>query len=58
VGRQVVLGQSTYDLIDAPASVASLFTTHTVHLKGYDEPEDVRALDVADLPGLLAALRA
>lgn len=56
VGREIVLGKSTYDLIDLPADVRSLFTTHTVHLKGYDAPEEVHGLALAELPRLVAAL--
>ncbi len=58
VGRQIVLGASTFGLIDAPEAARPLFTTHTVLLKGYDEPEDVYALDVENVPRLLTALRA
>jgi adenylate cyclase len=56
VGREIVLGGSTYELIDLPGGMSSLFTTHTVHLKGYDAPEEVHGLSLADLPRLLAAL--
>jgi adenylate cyclase len=58
VGRAVVFGASTFGLLDAPAGARPLFTTHTVLLKGYDEPEEVHALDLADLPLLLDALSA
>jgi adenylate cyclase len=57
VGREVVLGRSTHAMIDLPGSVRSLFTTHTVHLKGYDAPEEVYGLGLADVPSLLAALK-
>ncbi len=57
VGREVVLGRSTYGLMDLPEHVRSLFTTHTVHLKGYDEPEKVHGLALADLPRLVEALK-
>jgi adenylate cyclase len=56
VGREIVLGKSTYDLIDVPAEARSLFTTHTVQLKGYDAPEEVHGLALADLPRLVGAL--
>ena len=56
VGREVVLGRSTYELLGCPADVAELFSTHTVHLKGYDEPEEVRALAITELPKVAAAL--
>lgn len=57
VGREVALGKSTYGLIDLPEHVRSLFTTHTVHLKGYDDPEEVHGLALADLPRLVEALK-
>lgn len=50
VGREVVISRSTYALMEVPDDVLPLFTTHTVELKGYDEPEEVYALD---LDGLL-----
>jgi adenylate cyclase len=56
VGRDVVIGKSTRGLIDLPESVQSLFTTHTVHLKGYDTAEEVHGLALADLPRLVEAL--
>jgi adenylate cyclase len=57
VGRDILIGRSTYALIDLPADVAALFTVHTVHLKGYDEPEEVRGLGLDQLPRVTAALR-
>jgi len=54
VGQELVLGESTFGLL--PAAVRPLFTTHTVHLKGYDAPEEVHALGLGDLPGLLEGL--
>lgn len=54
VGRELVLGESTFGLL--PAAVQPLFTTHMVHLKGYDAPEEVHALGLGDLPGLLEGL--
>ena len=58
VGRQIVLGASTYGLINIPDSAVPLFSSHMVLLKGYDAPEEVHALDMADVPKLLNALRA
>lgn len=58
VGREIVIGRSTFALIDVPADVGGSFTTHTVHLKGYDEPEEVRALGLEDLERLVTALGA
>jgi len=57
VGREIVIGRSTYALIDLPAEVAQLFTTHSVHLKGYDAPEDVHGLGLDELERVAAALR-
>jgi adenylate cyclase len=56
VGREVVLGQSTYDLLDVPENVRTLFTAHTVHLKGYDAPEQVHGCELSDLTRLIEAL--
>jgi adenylate cyclase len=56
VGRDILVGTGTYALIDAPEAVRSLFSTHTVHLKGYDEPEQAHGLGFADLPRFVAAL--
>jgi len=56
VGRAVVIGKSTYDLMKVPVSVVPLFTTHTVDLKGYDAPEEVHALDLEGLARLSEAL--
>ena len=58
VGREVVIGQSTYDLMKVPESVLSHFTTHTVDLKGYDAPEEVHTLDLEGLLRLSEALAA
>jgi adenylate cyclase len=57
VGREVVIGSATYVLIDAPATVADAFTTHTVHLKGYDAPENVWGLGLDGVERLARALR-
>jgi adenylate cyclase len=56
IGREIVIGRSTYELIAVPDSVRSAFTTHTVELKGYDEPEEVYALGVADLRAVTEGL--
>ncbi len=56
VGKEILLGSSTYALLDVPEQARSLFSTHTVHLKGYDEPEQAHALSLADLPRFVAAL--
>lgn len=56
VGRDVVLGRATYDLMELPDDVAELFTAHVVELKGYDEGEEVRALNLDELPRVVEAL--
>lgn len=56
VGRDILVGTGTYALIDAPDAARSLFSAHTVHLKGYDEPEQAHGLSLADLPRFVAAL--
>jgi len=58
VGREILLGKSTFALIDVPESERALFSTHSVSLKGYDEPEQAHALGLADVPRLLSALGA
>jgi len=56
IGHEIVLGHTTYELLGCPADVGELFSTHSVHLKGYDAPEEVRALTLADLPMVASAL--
>jgi adenylate cyclase len=56
VGREIVIGRSTYDLIRARDDVADAFSKHTVHLKGYDAPEEVLALGLDDLARVTEAL--
>ena len=55
VGRDILVGTGTYALIDAPHAARSLFSTHTVQLKGYDEPEQAHGLSLTDLPRFVAA---
>lgn len=57
IGREVVIGQSTCDLIGVPPEVAPLLTKHSVLLKGYDEPEDVHGLALDELERIIDALR-
>ena len=56
VGREVLFGKSTYDMIELPQDVRALFTRHTVSLKGYDAPEESMGLALDDLPRVIAAL--
>ena len=56
VGREILVGTSTYALIDMPEEARTLFSTQVVHLKGYDEPEQAHGLALADLPRFVAAL--
>lgn len=57
VGRDIVVGRSTYDLMDLSDDVRALFSSHTVELKGYDEPEEIRGLVLGDLSRVADALR-
>lgn len=56
IGREIVLGRSTFGLIDVPGELEDLFAVHRVHLKGYEEAEDVWALRIDDVPRLTRAL--
>ena len=58
LGREVVVGRSTYALVEVPPDVVTAFTSHTVHLKGYDDSEEVYGLGLDDLERVAAALRA
>jgi len=58
VGREVVVGEATYELMNPPEEIAALFSTHTVELKGYDHPEVVRALGLDAVSRVAEALRA
>jgi hypothetical protein len=42
--------------MSVPDGARGLFTTHTVCLKGYDQPEEVHGLGVDQLPLLTEAL--
>ncbi len=57
VGREVLLGHSTFAMIRAPESVRPLLSVHTVHLKGYDAPEEAYGLGLTDLARFVDALR-
>ena len=56
IGHEIVISRSTYALMRIPDEVLPLFTTHTVDLKGYDEPEAVHALGLAGLVRVAGAL--
>ncbi len=56
VGREIVVGRSTFGMMDLPDDVLGLFSTHEVELKGYDEPERVHALGLDGLPRVAEAL--
>lgn len=58
VGKEIVVGRATYELMDLPDDVTALFSTQRVELKGYDEAETVWALTLAELPRVAAALGA
>ena len=56
VGQEVLVGKSTYAFLAEHAPARALFSSHVVHLKGYDEPEQAHGLALADIPRLVAAL--
>jgi adenylate cyclase len=56
VGREILVGKSTFALIDVPEPSRALFVKHDVSLKGYDQPEEAHALALADLPSVVRAL--
>jgi len=56
VGRDLVFGRDSFELLAAPPDAHSLFTRHTVLLKGYDEPEEVFGLAYDQIPRLLELL--
>jgi adenylate cyclase len=56
VGREILVGKSTFSLIDLPESARGLFSKQGVSLKGYDQPEEAHALALADLARLVTAL--
>ncbi|MEM7415109.1 MAG: adenylate/guanylate cyclase domain-containing protein [Gemmatimonadota bacterium] len=58
VGQELVVGQSTFDVMALPDEVAALFQSHTVTLKGYDAPEVVWGLDLSMVGAVISALRA
>jgi adenylate cyclase len=57
VGREILVGASTFALIDLPGHARELFATHRVSLKGYDQPEEAHSLALADLSRFVSALR-
>lgn len=56
IGREVVVGRGTFELMELKADIADLFTSHTVDLKGYDAPEEVQAISADALPSVAEAL--
>lgn len=57
IDEEIVVGQSTFDVMALPADAAALFQRHSVTLKGYEEPEEVHGLALDRLPDLIQALR-
>ncbi len=53
IGRDIALGQRTYDFLADRPGAASLFERHTVNLKGYREPKPVFAATWDGLTALL-----
>jgi adenylate cyclase len=58
VGRDVLVGDSTFKLMAAPDGVVGAFTEHLVELKGYDRPERAWGLGAMDVRRVAEALRA
>lgn len=58
VGRDVLVGDSTFELMAAPDGVVGAFTEHLVELKGYDRPERAWGLGAEDVRRVAEALRA
>ncbi len=56
VGQEILVGKSTFALIDVPEAERKLFDKHSVSLKGYDQPEEAHAISLADLPRIVSAL--
>lgn len=56
LGRDLVVGSATYELMSLPPESRTLFTPFTVQLKGYDEPEKVYALGREEMARLAGAL--
>jgi len=57
IGREVVIGSSTFALMSIPEDVAAAFSDHSVELKGYDAPEQAHGLGAEDLARVTEALR-
>ena len=57
IGRDVALGQRTYDFLADQPGAAGLFELHTVSLKGYREPKPVFAATWDGLTVLLERLQ-
>jgi adenylate cyclase len=58
VGRDVLVGSSTFELMSTPEGVVDAFTEHLVELKGYDRPERAWGLSTGDVRRVAEALRA
>jgi adenylate cyclase len=56
VGLEILVGRSTFELVDVPPPARALFSTHQVLLKGYDDPEEALGLDLLDLRAFVNAL--
>ena len=56
VGREILVGKATFDLLELPPHARGLFSPHRVLLKGYDRPEEALGLDLANLAVFVDAL--
>ncbi len=54
IGKDVALGETTYQYLSAAMNTANLFKQYTVNLKGYDTPTLTYAGTFADLDALLS----
>jgi adenylate cyclase len=56
VGQPVVFGRGTVELLGADPGIRSIFTAHTVTLKGYDRAEEVYGLELGGVEELVGRL--
>jgi adenylate cyclase len=58
VGREILVGKATFELLDLSPHARELFSPHRVLLKGYDRPEEALGLDLPHLRSFVEALPA
>jgi adenylate cyclase len=57
IGLQFAIGPATLQLVERLGPAAGFLSSHTLQLKGYDDPTTVWAASLDDLTSLAAALR-